>query len=269
MRLLVVIVVAGFVAAFSVSVALAHDRAYCEGDGEFDHYLEDVNDGPPGRYLLYVHTSHEDLFIKRGSGVSSLSYTVIEGPNTIEDQNVIEALGITISVADGDTYYGITYRTTRVGAVVLICFSGNLGFFHPIPLDGSQQQQPPPPPPPPPPSDNAPTPRPTREATPTPTPTPTATPTPTPTPRPTATSTPRPTRQATPRPTREATPTPTPTPSPTPEPTPAPTPEPTPTPTADAYSRRTNPHAHSSADAHTDAGTDADAYPRTDAHADA
>ena len=234
MRLLVVIVVAGFVAAFSVSVALAHDRAYCEGDGEFDHYLEDVNDGPPGRCLLYVHTSHEDLFIKRGSGVSSLSYTVIEGPNTIEDQNVIEALGITISVADGDTYYGITYRTTRVGAVVLICFSGNLGFFHPIPLDGSQPPPPPTPtPPPPPPSENAPTPRPTREATPTPTPTPTptATPTPTPTPRPTATSTPRPTRQATPRPTREATPTPSPTPSPTPEPTPTPTPEPTPTPT--------------------------------------
>ena len=89
MRLLLVIAVTSFVAAFSVSVALAHDRVYCEGDGEFDHYLEDVNDGPPGRYLLYVHTSHEDLFIKRGSGVSSLSYTVIEGPNTISKTKML------------------------------------------------------------------------------------------------------------------------------------------------------------------------------------
>ena len=187
MRILLAISITALVAAVVGRVALAHDQDECEG-----HFLEDVQDGPPGRYLLYAHSSHDHLVVKPGSGVSSVSVSRV--PNTFDYQ------GIEITV--DDLVFKITYRTTRVGAVVLICFEGTYGSWYPISLD--EPTSPPPTP--------EPTAIPTDEPTPEPTATPTAEPTTTPTRRPTTTPTrtPTPTRRPTPtptpRPTREAAP---------------------------------------------------------------
>ena len=188
MRLLIVISVVAFVAAFSISVALAHD--------DHDYCHEDVNDFQPGRYILYISTTDDHVVVKNGGGASGISYNQV--PKEEDGTTSFDYVGHDINVPSREYVFKLTYRTSKVGAVLLICGAGNLGSWHPIPLNGA-----------PPPSDNTPTTRPTREATPTPKPTPTATPTPTPTPRPTATSTPRPTREATPTPTPEPTPAPT------------------------------------------------------------
>ena len=139
MRLLLVIAIAGFLTAFAASVALGHDRNDCEG-----RYHEDVNNGPAGRYWLYVETSHDNLFVRAGSGVSSISVSsaneVIDGVNTFEYGDT------TIELPANSNVHRISYRTTRSGAIVLICFDNDLGLWSPIPPGGSQ---PPPPPPPP------------------------------------------------------------------------------------------------------------------------
>ena len=186
MRLLIVIAVTAFVAAFSVSLALAHD--------EHDRCHEDVNNSPPGRYLLYITTTDDHVVVKNGGGASGISYNQV--PKEEDGTTSFDYVGHDINVPSREYIFKLTYRTSKVGAILLICGAGNLGSWHPIPLNGA-----------PPPSDNTPTARPTREATPTPTPEPPPIPTPTPT---------TPALYA-------LTPTPKPTPTATPTPTPAPT----------------------------------------------
>ena len=117
--------------ALATNVAQAHDENYCDGDGDYDHYIEDVNDVPPGRYLLWMSTKHDDLFVRAGDGVSAVS---IE--NTMSDS--FNYLGYEITVEDAEIYK-IYYTTSKREAVLEVCFSEEVGFWHLIPVDGNGQ----------------------------------------------------------------------------------------------------------------------------------
>ena len=71
--LFLVIAATAVMVALATGVSQAHDQNYCDGDGDYDHYIEDVNPGPPGRYLLWMSTKHDDLFVRAGDGVSAVS----------------------------------------------------------------------------------------------------------------------------------------------------------------------------------------------------
>ena len=118
-------------AALATGVSQAHDENYCDGDGDYDHYIEDVNDVPPGRYLLWMSTKHDDLFVRAGDGVSAVS---IE--NTMSDS--FNYLGYEITVEDAEIYK-IYYTTSKREAVLEVCFSEEVGFWHLIPVDGNGQ----------------------------------------------------------------------------------------------------------------------------------
>jgi hypothetical protein len=117
--------------ALATGVSQAHDENYCDGDGDYDHYIEDVNPGPPGRYLLWMSTKHDDLFVRAGDGVSAVS---IE--NTMSD--TFNYLGYEITVEDAEIYK-IYYTTSKREAVLEVCFSEEVGFWHLIPVDGNGQ----------------------------------------------------------------------------------------------------------------------------------
>ena len=113
--------------ALATGVSQAHDENYCDGDDDYDHYIEDVNDVPPGRYLLWMSTKHDDLFVRAGDGVSAVS---IE--NTMSDS--FNYLGYEITVEDAEIYK-IYYTTSKREAVLEVCFSEEVGFWHLIPVD--------------------------------------------------------------------------------------------------------------------------------------
>ena len=104
-------------------------RTIANGDDDYDHYIEDVNDGPPGRYLLWMSTTHDNLFVMAGDGVSAVS---IE--NTMSDTFNYLNYEITVEGAD---IYKIYYTTSKRGAVLKVCFSEDAGFWHLIPVDGN------------------------------------------------------------------------------------------------------------------------------------
>ena len=123
--------------ALATGVSQAHDQDYCEGGDDYDHYIEDVNHGPPGRYLLWMSTEHDHpdddpddsnhLFVRAGEGVSAVSLVKHDLPT-------FNYLGDVITV-DGTNMYKAYYTTTKVGAVLEVCFDTEMGFLHPIPVD--------------------------------------------------------------------------------------------------------------------------------------
>ena len=133
MWLFLVIAATAVMVTLATSVSQAHDQVYCEGNGIYDHYIEDVTDGPPGRYLLWMSTPHEDLIVKAGDGVSALSLEK-------HDTHTFDYSGREIAVPDRDLYKA-NYTTTKVGAVLHVCFADEMGFWHPIALDGNDQPQ--------------------------------------------------------------------------------------------------------------------------------
>ena len=110
--------------ALATGVSQAHEEGECEG-----HYIEDVNDVPPGRYLLWMSTKHDDLFVRAGEGVSAVS---IE--NTRSDTFTYLDYEITV---DGAEIYKIYYTISKRDAVLEVCFSEEVGFWHLIPVDGN------------------------------------------------------------------------------------------------------------------------------------
>ena len=74
MWLFLVVAAVAVMAALATGVSQAHDANFCEGNGDYDHYIEDVNNGPPGRYLLWMSTKHDvhdgldSLFVRAGDG---------------------------------------------------------------------------------------------------------------------------------------------------------------------------------------------------------
>ena len=98
---------------------------------DYDHYIEDVNDVPPGRYLLWMSTKHNDLFVRAGDGVSDVS---IE--NTMSES--FNYLGYEVTVDDAEIYK-IYYTTSTREAVLEVCFAEEVGFWHLIPVDGNGQ----------------------------------------------------------------------------------------------------------------------------------
>ena len=116
-------------AALATGVSQAHDEDYCEGGDDYDHYIEDINEGPPDRYLLYVSSQHPDVVIKPGIGVSRIS--VVR-----RDSNSFDYVGHDVEVTKGYVFE-IYYTTDRVEAVLWLCFEIDLGFWYPIPLHGN------------------------------------------------------------------------------------------------------------------------------------
>ncbi len=134
MWLFLVIAATAVMLALATSVSQAHDQAYCDG-GSYTHYIEDVNDGPPGRYLLWAESEHDDLVVKDGGGVSHISIDD-NGSNSFNYANHGE-----VTVLEGKNVFQIKYTTSEVGAVLLICYRHTLGLWHPIPLDGNDLPQ--------------------------------------------------------------------------------------------------------------------------------
>ena len=120
--LFLVIAATAVMVALATGVSQAHEEGECEG-----HYIEDVNDVPPGRYLLWMSTKHDDLFVRAGDGVSAVS---IE--NTRSDTFTYLDYEITV---EGAEIYKIYYTTSKRKAVLEVCFAEEVGFWHLIPVD--------------------------------------------------------------------------------------------------------------------------------------
>ena len=114
--------------SLATNVAQAHEENECKG-----HYIEDVNDVPPGRYLLWMSTKHDDLFVRAGDGVSDVFLVK-------HDSSTFNYLGHIVTV-DGATIYKIYYTTSKRKAVLEVCFDGDAGFWHLIPVDGNSPPQ--------------------------------------------------------------------------------------------------------------------------------
>ena len=134
--LFLVIAATAVMVALATGVSQAHDQNYCDGDGDYDHYIEDVNPGPPGRYLLWMSTKHNHrddpdysddpddqnhLFVRAGEGVSTVSLVKHDSPT-------FNYLGHEITV-EGATIYKAYYTTTKVDAVLEVCFLYRNGVF--------------------------------------------------------------------------------------------------------------------------------------------
>ena len=136
--LFLVVAAVAVMAALATGVSQAHDANFCEGNGDYDHYIEDVNNGPPGRYLLWMSTKHDvhdgldSLFVRAGDGVSTVSLVK-------HDSRTFNYLGRDITLNDADLYkaYYTVYQTTPQKAVLEVCFAVEMGFWHPIALDGN------------------------------------------------------------------------------------------------------------------------------------
>ena len=131
MWLFLIIVAAAVMVALATGVSQAHDANYCEGNGDYDHYIEDITSGPPGDYLLYAESEHDHLVVKNGDGTSNIS--IAQSPN---DFNY---LGHDVSLPEDHSVFKITYTTNKTNAVLKICFEDNLGLWYPIDSDGNIQ----------------------------------------------------------------------------------------------------------------------------------
>ena len=135
----------------------ARREAFCEGNGDYDHYIEDVNNGPPGRYLLWMSTKHDvhhgldSLFVRAGDGVYGNSISIAPYDPTTElndpttgapyDSKTFNYRGHVVTVGDDHLYkaYYTVYQTTPQKAVLEVCFAVEMGFWHPIPVDSNGQ----------------------------------------------------------------------------------------------------------------------------------
>ena len=116
--------------ALATSVAQAHDQAYCDGDAYSDHYIEDVNSGPAGKYMMWAESSHDHLIVKGGDGVSNVR--VVR-----HDSNNFVYSGVDVTVFDDKVVFKVFYETSKVGAVLKICFEDRYGSWHPKDDDGN------------------------------------------------------------------------------------------------------------------------------------
>ena len=116
--------------ALTTSVSQAHDQAFCDGDAYSDHYIEDVNPGPAGKYMMWTETSHDHLVVKGGDGVSKVR--VVQ-----HDSNNFVYSGVDVTVPDDNDVFKVFYETSKVGAVLKICFEDTYGSWHPKDDDGN------------------------------------------------------------------------------------------------------------------------------------
>lgn len=129
------LIMAAVIAAFALMTNLseAHDEAYCDDDGEDTHYIRDVVANPPGRFMLYVESTHDHVVVKAGDGVSGLSVQALAKNN--DGTTSFNYLGTDIDMPADNTVFAITFTTSKADAVVKICFENDLGLWHQYPID--------------------------------------------------------------------------------------------------------------------------------------
>ena len=129
-RLFLIIAATVVAVALATSVSQAHDQAYCDDDGDDTHYIEDVVANPPGRLMMYASSNHDHLVVKDGGGTSGIS--VVR-----RTSNSFDYLGTPVTVTADRYVYEITFTSSRIDAVLKICFEDNLGLWNPIPVDAN------------------------------------------------------------------------------------------------------------------------------------
>ena len=120
--------------ALATSVAQAHDQAYCDGDAYSDHYIEDVNPGPAGKYMMWASTSHDHLIVQGGDGVSNVRVVKHHSNNFVYSN-------VDVTVPDDNVVFKVFYETSKSEAVLKICFRHELGMWHPKNDDGNFEPQ--------------------------------------------------------------------------------------------------------------------------------
>ena len=132
-RLLVILAATLGAIALVTSVSEAHDQAYCDDDGEDTHYIRDVVANPPGRFMLYVESTHDHVVVKAGDGASDISVQALAKNN--DGTTSFNYLGNDIEMSADNTVFAITFTTSKADAVVKICFENDLGLWHQYPID--------------------------------------------------------------------------------------------------------------------------------------
>ena len=124
-----ILIVTAVVAAIALMprVSEAHDQAYCDSHDD-THYIRDVIANPPGRLMMYTESTHDHLIVKDGGGVSGISVVKRES-------NDFDYLGTAVTVRSESNVFEITFTTSKVDAILKICFESNLGLWHPYAVD--------------------------------------------------------------------------------------------------------------------------------------
>ena len=107
-----------FLATPEPDTLFAHDDTYAGG------CVEDNDHFSTGLHYLYAESSHENLIVRAGSGVTDISVS-----NTA---NTFNYLGTTVEVGDTKNVFMITYTVTSLPGVIELCFVDSLGLWFAI-----------------------------------------------------------------------------------------------------------------------------------------
>ena len=80
--------------------------------------------------MMWTETSHDHLVVKGGDGVSKVR--VVQ-----HDSNNFVYSGVDVTVPDDNDVFKVFYETSKVGAVLKICFEDTYGSWHPKDDDGN------------------------------------------------------------------------------------------------------------------------------------